>query len=306
MVQSLVEKVQTSRRELSSNGFPFDVGAAKFGELRDSNDLLGNVTALKQRMQEDGYLLLRDFLDRDRVLAARRELLKKLDSVGLVGRRHSLIDGIYSGDNSQLGKIDRRTYAKDLRSGPALREVVHRGRVIEFYEPFLGGPVRGLDYIWVRNVRVGSATPVHFDWVYMSRGTRNLYTSWIPMGDVPLSDGPLALLEGSHRLDEIQRTYGAYDVDRDGLWKKEGHPYKSGWFGKDVGRVQAELGGRWLTTEFRAGDMLLFGMFQLHCSLDNKSPENRIRLSTDTRYQLASEPADERWVGEDPFGHGMD
>jgi len=51
--------------------------------------------------------------------------------------------------------------------------------------------------------------------------------------------------------------------------------------------------------------MLLFGVFTLHCSLDNTSPVNRIRLSTDTRYQLESEPVDERWATEEAFGHGM-
>jgi hypothetical protein len=39
-------------------------------------------------------------------------------------------------------------------------------------------------------------------------------------------------------------------------------------------------------------------MFTHHCSLDNQS--NRIRLSTDSRYQLASEPMDERWSGDHP------
>ena len=74
---------------------------------------------------------------------------------------------------------------------------------------------------------------------------------------------------------------------------------------KNPNEPQQRYGGRWLTTEFEPGDVLMFGMFTLHCSLDNESPENRIRLSTDTRYQLASEPADERWIGHDPFGHGM-
>ena len=68
---------------------------------------------------------------------------------------------------------------------------------IPFYREFLGGEVRTLDYIWVRNVRVGAATGCHFDWVYMGRGTRNLYTTWIPIGDVPLAEGPLA---GERRL----------------------------------------------------------------------------------------------------------
>jgi len=43
-------------------------------------------------------------------------------------------------------------------------------------------------------------------------------------------------------------------------------------------------------------------MYTVHTSLDNGA--NAIRLSTDTRYQLASEPIDERWVGEKPIGHG--
>ena len=30
-----------------------------------------------------------------------------------------------------------------------------------------------------------------------------------------------------------------------------------------------------------------------------------IRLSSDTRYQLASEPVDERWIGEHPIAHGV-
>jgi hypothetical protein len=67
--------------------------------------------------------------------------------------------------------------------------------------------------------------------------------------------------------------------------------------------VQNELGGRWLTTDFQAGDMLVFGMWTLHCSLDNNSPRNRLRITIDTRYQPADEPVDERWIGTDPAGH---
>jgi hypothetical protein len=42
----------------------------------------------------------------------------------------------------------------------------------------------------------------------------------------------------------------------------------------------------------------------IHASLDNRTTD-RVRISTDTRYQLASEPIDERWIGENPIGHGM-
>lgn len=298
---ALMDLVTSSGRVLTSHGYVFDLDSSAFGELRDSSELVGNVAALRARIQEDGYLLLRRFLDRDLVLAARQELVEKLDSVGLIDRRYPLVEAIYSGNNNQLGAIDRRAFAKNLRNGPALQEVLRQGRIISFFEAFLGGSVRSFDYIWVRNVRVGAATGCHIDWVYMGRGTRNLYTTWTPMGSVPLVEGPLAILEGSHRIEELQNTYGAIDVDRD-----KDHGYIGGWLTKDVTSVQKRYGGRWLTTEFEPGDILVFGMFLLHCSLDNKSPINRIRLSTDTRYQLASEPADERWIGEEPFGHGME
>ena len=69
-------------------------------------------------------------------------------------------------------------------------------------------------------------------------------------------------------------------------------------------KYRKSLGGKWLTTDFKAGDLLLFTMHTMHCSLDNNSPDNRIRLSVDTRYQPADEPVDERWMGQNPVAHG--
>ena len=47
-------------------------------------------------------------------------------------------------------------------------------------------------------------------------------------------------------------------------------------------------------------------MDTVHAALDNLSEVNRCRLSSDSRYQLASEPADERWNGHNPIAHGPD
>ena len=171
---------------------------------------------------------------------------------------------------------------------------------MEFFAGFLGGEPRAFDYLWIRTVRKGGGTGCHYDVVYMGRGTHRLYTAWTPLGAVPLSDGPLLVLENSHRLEELKRTYGALDVDRD----RENNPYGGGWFSRNPAEVQRRFGGRWLTAEFQPGDVLVFTMFTLHCSLDNASPVGRIRLSSDSRYQLAAEPADERWIGEDPIAHG--
>ena len=51
------------------------------------------------------------------------------------------------------------------------------------------------------------------------------------------------------------------------------------------------------------GDLLVFGMYTIYASSDNNT--NQIRLSSDSRYQLASEPADERWIGANPPANGI-
>ena len=76
----------------------------------------------------------------------------------------------------------------------------------------------------------------------------------------------------------------------------------SGWLTADPVKLRQALGGRWLSANFRAGDLLMFSIFTVHASIDNRS--DRVRLSSDSRYQRASESADPRWIGENPIGHG--
>jgi len=42
-----------------------------------------------------------------------------------------------------------------------------------------------------------------------------------------------------------------------------------------------------------------------HASLNNQIAD-RLQRSTATRYPLAPEPVDERWIGEHPIAHGTD
>ena len=72
-------------------------------------------------------------------------------------------------------------------------------------------------------------------------------------------------------------------------------------YSDDAITTREELGGRWLSTEFKMGDVLIFSIYTIHASTDNIS-EN-LRFSCDSRYQLASEPVDERWVGPNPIRH---
>ncbi|GMA63839.1 hypothetical protein GCM10025859_42790 [Alicyclobacillus fastidiosus] len=161
-----------------------------------------------------------------------------------------------------------------------------------FFDEFLGGPSLTYDVKWLRGVPQNEFSGAHYDIVYMGRGTKNVYTTWTPIGDVSYEMGGLALCLGSQHFDKIKETYGQMDVDRDNV---------VGWFSNDPIEVVDKFGGQWATTEFQAGDAIIFGMYIMHGSVTNTS--NRYRISVDTRYQLASEPVDERWYGEKPKMH---
>ena len=51
----------------------------------------------------------------------------------------------------------------------------------------------------LRVVGSGDNTGAHYDIVYMGRGTRNVYTVWTPLGDLPFAMGPLAVSEMPNR-----------------------------------------------------------------------------------------------------------
>ncbi|RYG47724.1 phytanoyl-CoA dioxygenase [bacterium] len=290
---------------LTAGGVEIDTSPERFGWLRDSNDALGEVAELRRRMEEDGYLYLPGFLNRSDVQEVRRNLCDQLSEEGLLHPDRPREKAIARPGAAVAFRPD---LANDGPARPLLERTIYGERMMGFYGEFLGGEARHFDYTWLRVVAPGRGTYPHTDVVFMGRGTKNLYTAWVPLGDVPLEVGGLILIEGSHRDEEMRNGYSAHDVDTvcevDGTRPMERSGFSSGGsIGLDMAAVQQKIGGRLLTAkEFRMGDLLTFSIYTVHGSLDNGS--DQIRMSSDSRYQLASDPVDERWVGDNPPGHG--
>ncbi|MGW0232316.1 phytanoyl-CoA dioxygenase family protein [Actinopolymorpha singaporensis] len=285
---------------LTSQGRELDTAPNALGQLRDSTCVRDNPGELRERMVEDGYLFLPGFFDPADVTDARRSVTSRLYEEGLTDRA-------FPADLAVAPADSNLTFKPDLaHDNDALHRLLYGERLLGFYESLLGGPVRHYDFTWMRAVAPGRGTAPHGDVVFMGRGTHDVYTAWVPLGDADFELGGLMVLEGSHRRAEIREDYALRDVDtyctNTGPATEGERERWNGSLSDDPVEVRERLGGRWLTADFRAGDLLTFSIYLVHASLDNRS--NRIRLSSDSRYQLASEPVDERWIGEAPVGHG--
>lgn len=298
------------KQALTVHGKQLNTGSENFGELRSSADALEEYDELRRRFERDGYLFLPGLLDRGTLLAAREEMLAALADQDFVDLDFPVTEGVAKREIV----VSAREMIGLSKNNEPLRQALYGGPMIAFYERFLGGPIRPLDFTWCRVKSSGteSATNPHYDIVFMGRGTKSLYTSWTPLGDIPRQMGGLMILENSHRQEEIKATYGQSDVDAYCTNEPDGAEVDSGqirWQGSGMGSyssdavaLREQLNGRWLTTDYELGDLLVFSMYTMHASTDNHT--DRLRLSTDTRYQLASEPVDERWIGEEPIAHG--
>ena len=278
---------------LTANGFDVDRSAGRLGELEPANDLLGDPRALRATMQERGYLFFRELIDPEIVSEARLEVLGKYAVLGEIDDRHPIEDGI-AGDGEAVPAVNLRAFSESIRSGYWYRRVTDGPEVLGVAGDLLDGVVQIFAMRWPRFVRPGEGCGFHCDGPYMNRGTDRIFSAWIPLGDVTPTEGALMVLENSHRSERLLSGYLRADADRDGLQ----------WLDDDPVSVQEQYGDRWLTTDFEAGDVLFFGMHTLHGAFDNRSPVGRCRLSSDTRYQRADEPADPRWNGADFEGHG--
>jgi hypothetical protein len=290
----MAASTKTSDREAAMRGCVIggrDVPEELVGTLRDSASLLDDPAGLRARLAEDGYLFLRGVLDRAAVAAARAEVLARL----------SAVDEIAPGGDVFTGRSARKALEPDLgrfwrsvSEGPKLRAVTHGRDIARILEIVAGETPRPQDFLFLRVGVPGRATGLHFDYPFFTRLHDQVWTVWTPMGDTPVARGPLMVVENSHRFTDLVESVVGFDVVRDTSRKAA--------FAENAIDFARSRNTRLLTADFQAGDVILFGMYLLHGSLDHHDDSGTVRVSTDLRWQPARLPADPRYFGAEPTG----
>jgi len=258
--------------------------------------------SLEQTISEQGYVVLRGALDRAAVLAARGEVMTRLHEVGEIDAPP--LDGIATGSSQRRETAgDLGEFWKSVNQGTALRAVTHGSQLNQLVESVLAEPARPHDLMYLRPVTVGNGTDLHYDYPFFAGNSERIHTAWIPLGDISLADGPLAIVEDSQHFGDLLESIRDHDYGQD----QSNETIQQAAYGKQ-NQVHpltfcSQRNTRLLSSDFQAGDVLIFSMFTLHGSLENNSPVGQVRLSCDVRYQPAADPAtDGRYFGPAPTG----
>ena len=272
---------------LSSNGVQIPFDDEHFTPMRESS--LDDPDELRRNFEADGYVLLRAALDRDAALDMRQNYFARFDPV-LLADGTTARDGIYSGRQpDHLPEYGTQGHpAYDLVRDPSFDEFTRMPALRAIAETLLGGPGELLPRRIVRHFDRSTrrASRAHVDYDYMDQGSDQVVTAWIPLGDCPIECGGLVYLEHSHNHAKI-------DLDR--LREHTDRPGDHRPISNDLELTARTLGGRWLWSDFRAGDVVLHSPHTVHASLDNVS--DLMRLSADIRYRRAGQQEDARWNG---------
>lgn len=275
-----------------------DMRIERFGMLRasDPNEPL---LQLRARFAADGYLYLKRLLDPKRVNAFRGWVFENLSSSNL----------LLPGSDPIAGYGNLNTYEK-LIADRRLMSIVRSARyenfcsqpdLTAFIDPFIGG----MSYLHKRKLirftmpETDVMTPAHYDLVYLRGGTSNIVTAWIPIGDTTMAEGGLVYLKGSHAIGaQMEKEFGAKSADlspEQRINAYNSHMTEGGWVSKNLPEMAEKFDTQWLAADYEAGDVVLHSPFMIHASTNNMSPNGRIRLSTDIRFQNVDDEIDARW-----------
>ena len=179
-------------------------------ELRDSSEILGDWAVLRERIAEDGYVFVRGLLDPELVRAVGRRGLGALQAAGWTEP---------GGDPVTAAPVApvRAVRMRDAFGQPGYRDIVRDPgfNSLAFTEPVVSlmaqilGP-EGFCYpVKVPRVVYPTTFAPHQPGNYTHKdynAVQDMFTCWVPLGEIPFSLGGLALEPGSQHSARIRRS----------------------------------------------------------------------------------------------------
>ena len=235
---------------------------APFHEVRIGRD---DPVEIRRSFEENGYVFFRGALNRETVLRTRSDIADVLQRQGVM-REDSAEPRATPGASAvevDFGPLYRLKSPWELTASRELQEAVD----IAFGEKVRVG--RSIGFRYSMPTDAPYLTPPHQDHFYI-RETDEFRMIWVPLMDMEIANGGLAIAAGSHQ-------HGLQEhVEFDGVYS---YYFK----GRTQKGVRAEdTHGVWTSSRFEVGDLLMFHCCAVHRSLPNVSGLVRLSLNTIT------------------------
>jgi hypothetical protein len=229
-------------------------------ELAESSRFAGDQAALRRRLAADGYLFFRGLLPAEQIVAARAGVNAHLIGGGWLdgaGRPAGQRRGTGLAEALADPAFRRALASPDFNKIPylpALRQLIRKVLGAQAFSY----PAKVLRTVYPEQPAARTkGRYAHHD--YAVSGVQDMLTSWLPLMDIPVAVGGLAVRPGGH----LERPVVPWVL----------RPAQRGW----------------ATTDYRPGDVIIFHCLTPHAALPNTT--SALRLSGDFRWQLPDRAA---------------
>ncbi len=256
-----------------------DVNMKPFHEVQ-AHDLTSK--SLQEQLTLRGYVLIRGLIPPANLTNLLDDVTTILSAAGWLRSGHDPLERVANLE-AACGDPDpsfKRTY-REVFNLESFHALPHNAALKQVMKMIAGGQIlihpKPIGRLIFPNCERLTVHP-HQDYRFMN-GDSECFTVWMPLHDCPTDEGPLQILEGSHR-------FGFQNHEDENLHVPE-IP------------VGAAMGDEWVGGNIKAGDVLIFHSFTVHAASPNRS--DKLRISLDCRFQdsrRALNPANLAFAGD--------
>eukprot|EP00758_Cryptobia_borreli_P001126 Tbor_TRINITY_DN1964_c0_g1::TRINITY_DN1964_c0_g1_i1::g.3519::m.3519 len=267
-----------------------------------SNHIYHDPAKLRMQLDLDGYLYFKNIIPRPVVAKAFDEVGRQMldnewttmEAREKQAEKNGFAIGIpfpqeYSSQPLTGVRLPVPTSGFEMKE--AIKQALCGANVMAAVRQVFGGGTEVLPHYQLEMSPPGESHGFQSSSIFTSRGTRLLLCAWVPLHDITLTTGPLAIVRGSNSSSSykvIREKYGDYDIEA-------GDVYGDGCLTHDAsellplgkvkvrdheGKLVEEDDNPIVSTSFESGDMVLTTVYTLFSYLTNTSDKWRVSGST--------------------------
>lgn len=188
--------------------------------MTPSNHVFHDPVALRQQLDEDGYIYLKNLVPRDAVRAAYVDICRQLERNKWWSKdvENQMIarDGFMFGAASPPAGAILPPPVEPFHITEKVSRACYGPSIVAAVRHLFGGGAECMNYNSMDLIQTGESSGFYMPSVYMNQGTKLVLTCWVALHDMPFNVGGIVCSRGSNtnlNFMKVRETYGAHEVE---------------------------------------------------------------------------------------------